>query len=128
MVSKRVAWAASHLEWTRTCVGYGALLELALVQFAMHRATARGFHPVLTPDIVQRDVAEAYVPALGACLAPPRGVTDSSSVRAGRMRSLGRCGYQPRGEASQVYSIESTPGAAVRLLRWLCPCLARCVD
>ena len=40
------------------CPGYGALLEMALVQYAMHRAARKGFHPMLTPDIVQRDVAE----------------------------------------------------------------------
>lgn len=36
-----------------------ALLELALIQYAMSRATAKGFMPVITPDVVQADVAMA---------------------------------------------------------------------
>lgn len=34
-------------------VGAGALLELALVQFCMARMVARGFTPVITPDVVR---------------------------------------------------------------------------
>jgi len=41
--------------------GAAALLELALVQYAMNRAVARGFQPVLTPDLVYRRVAEGYL-------------------------------------------------------------------
>lgn len=36
-----------------------ALLELALVQYAVTRATARGFVPVITPDVVRTEVAYA---------------------------------------------------------------------
>lgn len=35
----------------------GALLELALTNYAMSLATARGFRPVMTPDVVRVDVA-----------------------------------------------------------------------
>lgn len=35
----------------------GAWLEMALIQFAMHKATERGFSPVITPDIVRTSVA-----------------------------------------------------------------------
>ncbi|KCV67451.1 hypothetical protein H696_06090 [Fonticula alba] len=58
-----------------------ALLELALVNYAMSRAVQAGFTPYTTPDLVY------------------------SSVAAG-------CGYQPRGEASQLYSIAGPHGNA----------------
>ncbi len=35
----------------------GALLELALTQYAMSKAIARGFKPVITPDVVRADIA-----------------------------------------------------------------------
>ncbi|KAI8061996.1 seryl-tRNA synthetase [Thamnidium elegans] len=37
--------------------GMGAFLELALVQYAMHKAASRGFLSVLTPDIVRTNLA-----------------------------------------------------------------------
>lgn len=37
--------------------GMGAWLELALIQYAMSKATERGFSPVLTPDVVRTSVA-----------------------------------------------------------------------
>jgi seryl-tRNA synthetase len=36
---------------------YGAWLEFALIQYAFHKAAARGFAPVLTPDIVRTSIA-----------------------------------------------------------------------
>jgi seryl-tRNA synthetase len=36
---------------------YGVWLEFALIQYAFHKATARGFAPVLTPDIVRTSIA-----------------------------------------------------------------------
>jgi seryl-tRNA synthetase len=39
--------------------GAGALLELALVSFAMHTMASRGYTPVLTPDVVKQSVVEA---------------------------------------------------------------------
>ncbi|CAI8048491.1 Serine--tRNA ligase, mitochondrial [Geodia barretti] len=38
--------------------GAAALLELALVQYAMHKACGKGFSPVITPDIVRTGVVE----------------------------------------------------------------------
>ncbi|KAB5588235.1 Seryl-tRNA synthetase [Ceratobasidium theobromae] len=38
--------------------GGGALLEVALVGYAMEAAVRRGFEPVATPDIVRRDIAD----------------------------------------------------------------------
>lgn len=35
----------------------GALLEMALVQYAMSRAIAHGYKPILTPDVVKSDIA-----------------------------------------------------------------------
>ncbi|GFH10548.1 AA_TRNA_LIGASE_II domain-containing protein, partial [Haematococcus lacustris] len=56
----------------------GALLELALVNWAMSRVVARGFTPIMTPDLVKETVLE-------------------------------KCGFQPRGEGTQVYSVEDSP-------------------
>lgn len=54
----------------------GALLELALVNFAIAKLTKRGFIPVITPDLARDRVLEGI-------------------------------GFNPRGEESQVYSIEN---------------------
>lgn len=35
----------------------GALLELALIQYALNKALARGFTPTITPDVIRSDVA-----------------------------------------------------------------------
>jgi seryl-tRNA synthetase len=51
-----------------------ALLELALVQYAMQKIYQKGFEPMITPDLVRSSVME-------------------------------KCGFQPRGEGTQVYSI-----------------------
>eukprot|EP00741_Cyanophora_paradoxa_P007211 tig00001094_g6977.t1 len=51
-----------------------ALLELGLVNWAMQKLAARGFTPILTPDLVRSHVVEG-------------------------------CGFQPRGENTQVYSV-----------------------
>ncbi|KAK9766365.1 Serine--tRNA ligase, mitochondrial [Basidiobolus ranarum] len=37
----------------------GALLEIGLIQFAMSKAMAKGFTPVITPDVVKLDVAHS---------------------------------------------------------------------
>lgn len=36
---------------------YGAWLEFALIQYAMHKAAAKGFSPVLAPDMVRTNIA-----------------------------------------------------------------------
>lgn len=36
---------------------YGAWLEFALIQYAMHKAAAKGFSPVLAPDMVRTSIA-----------------------------------------------------------------------
>eukprot|EP00898_Chlorokybus_atmophyticus_P007715 jgi/Chlat1/7945/Chrsp68S07370 len=51
-----------------------ALMELALIQWAMSRAAASGFTPYITPDLVRDKVFE-------------------------------KCGFQPRSENTQVYSV-----------------------
>lgn len=58
--------------------GAGALLEVALVSWAMQRVSAAGFMPHGTPDLVRATVLE-------------------------------KCGFQPRGDNTQVYSIEDSP-------------------
>ena len=50
-----------------------ALLELALVNYAMQKVVSRGFVPMMTPDLVKESVLE-------------------------------KCGFQPRGTATQVCS------------------------
>ncbi|CUA75528.1 seryl-tRNA synthetase [Rhizoctonia solani] len=44
--------------------GGGALLEIALVAYAMLVAVKRGFEPIVTPDVVRRDMADrcGFVP------------------------------------------------------------------
>ena len=49
-----------------------ALLELALVNYAMQKVVSRGFVPMMTPDLVKESVLE-------------------------------KCGFQPRGTATQVW-------------------------
>lgn len=38
--------------------GYGAFLETALIQYAMHKAAERGYLAVMTPDIVRNGIVE----------------------------------------------------------------------
>eukprot|EP00180_Rhodochaete_pulchella_P001469 Plantae.Rhodophyta-Rhodochaete_pulchella.ctg22793.p1 GENE.Plantae.Rhodophyta-Rhodochaete_pulchella.ctg22793~~Plantae.Rhodophyta-Rhodochaete_pulchella.ctg22793.p1 ORF type:complete len:473 (-),score=58.45 Plantae.Rhodophyta-Rhodochaete_pulchella.ctg22793:249-1532(-) len=54
----------------------GALLEVALISWAMSQAAARGFTPMTTPDLARENVVSG-------------------------------CGFAPRGEASQVYTLDS---------------------
>ncbi|KAL9542575.1 hypothetical protein MBANPS3_008540 [Mucor bainieri] len=61
--------------------GMGAFLELALIQYAMHKAASRGFLGVLTPDIVRTQMAYG-------CGFQPR-----------------------RGESSQIYDIATKSSA-----------------
>ncbi|CAE6459042.1 unnamed protein product [Rhizoctonia solani] len=44
--------------------GGGALLEVALIAYAMELAVRKGFEPIVTPDVVRRDVADrcGFVP------------------------------------------------------------------
>lgn len=58
--------------------GAGALLEVALVSWALQRVTAAGFMPHGTPDLVRSAILE-------------------------------KCGFQPRGTNTQVYSIKDSP-------------------
>lgn len=55
----------------------GALLELALVNWAVSKVAAKGYRTYTTPDLVRESVVE-------------------------------RCGFQPRGENTQVYSVENS--------------------
>lgn len=55
-----------------------ALLETALVSYALDRATQAGFVATAPPDLVRSDLLE-------------------------------RCGFRPRGESSQIYSVRGSP-------------------
>lgn len=54
-----------------------ALLELALVNYAMQKVYQKGFLPMITPDLVRESVIE-------------------------------KCGFQPRGDGTQIYSVENS--------------------
>lgn len=54
-----------------------ALLEFALIQYALEIAIKRGFTPFITPDLAKQEVLEGL-------------------------------GFNPRGEATQIYNIENT--------------------
>ena len=57
--------------------GMGAMLELALVNYAMSKCIGQGFRPYATPDLVRESVME-------------------------------KCGFQPRGDSTQIYNVEGT--------------------
>ncbi|KAJ2852164.1 seryl-tRNA synthetase [Coemansia brasiliensis] len=67
--------------------GAGALLELALVQYAMTRAVAAGFTPHITPDAARSSIIDA-------CGFRPRSHSEEERLCSGEK--------QP-GEASQIY-------------------------
>lgn len=56
-----------------------ALLELALVNYAMTKVVARGFTPIMTPDLVKESVLEK-------CGFQPRGT--NTQVGVGSLRRL----------------------------------------
>ena len=70
---------ASRVSGTRFVylTGVGAMLELALINWAMQKAIAKGFEPMVVPDLVRKSVVE-------------------------------KCGFQPRAENTQVYSVENS--------------------
>ena len=57
--------------------GAGAMLELALINWAFAKVMSKGFKPMMVPDMVRSSVVE-------------------------------KCGFQPRAENTQVYSIENS--------------------
>lgn len=73
-----------------------ALLELALVNYAMQKVVSRGFVPMMTPDLVKESVLE-------------------------------KCGFQPRGTATQVCCcpIDCLVTASQRKLLCVCILLER---
>ncbi|KAI8322840.1 seryl-tRNA synthetase [Martensiomyces pterosporus] len=73
--------------------GAGALLELALVQYAMTRAVSAGFVPHITPDVARSSVVDA-------CGFRPRSSAEDTQLDA----QLGG-GSQTTGEASQIYRV-----------------------
>eukprot|EP00126_Sphaerothecum_destruens_P012751 Sdes_comp21844_c0_seq1m20398 len=52
------------------------MMELALIQYALHTCISRGFTPISTPDICKNFVLEG-------------------------------CGFQPRGNSTQIYSVQT---------------------
>ncbi|KAJ1941732.1 Serine--tRNA ligase, mitochondrial [Linderina macrospora] len=77
--------------------GAGALLELALVQYAMTRASAAGFIPHITPDVARSSIVDA-------CGFRPRSNAEDQRLD----KALGgdakvNSSKQMSGEASQIY-------------------------
>jgi len=56
--------------------GDGAILEIAIVQWILHKLRTKGFFPMITPDLAHSTVVEG-------------------------------CGFQPRGDATQIYKIHT---------------------
>ncbi|KAJ1949258.1 Serine--tRNA ligase, mitochondrial, partial [Linderina pennispora] len=77
--------------------GAGALLELALVQYAMTRASAAGFIPHITPDVARSSIVDA-------CGFRPRSSSEElelDNALSGDLKA--KANSQPSGEASQIY-------------------------
>lgn len=58
----------------------GAMLELALVNYAMNKVVARGFTPIMTPDLVKEAVLEK-------CGFQPRGTNTQVGEKPNRQHS-----------------------------------------
>ncbi|KAJ2624555.1 Serine--tRNA ligase, mitochondrial [Coemansia sp. RSA 1358] len=80
--------------------GAGALLELALVQYAMTRAAGAGFVPHITPDVARSSIVDA-------CGFRPRSNAEDDKIRS----KHGEANISPAahsfasGEASQIYRV-----------------------
>ncbi|KAJ1876479.1 seryl-tRNA synthetase [Coemansia sp. RSA 486] len=92
--------------------GAGALLELALVQYAMTRATAAGFTPHITPDMARSSIVDA-------CGFRPRSGAEEHArfgAHMGGKDQVDPARSRSSGEASQIYRVsavaeEDTSGA-----------------
>lgn len=60
----------------------GVLLELALINYAMDKCIRKGFTPILTPDLVRRDI-------LNACGFAPRTSDDNMTYFVGTNEEQG---------------------------------------
>ncbi|KAJ2892332.1 Serine--tRNA ligase, mitochondrial, partial [Coemansia aciculifera] len=78
--------------------GAGALLELALVQYAMTRAVAAGFVPHITPDVARSSVVDA-------CGFRPRSNSEDARLHAEMSGSDATSEGHSSGESSQIYRV-----------------------
>ncbi|KAJ2817995.1 seryl-tRNA synthetase, partial [Coemansia sp. 'formosensis'] len=78
--------------------GAGALLELALVQYAMTRAVSAGFTPHITPDIARSSVVDA-------CGFRPRSNTEEARLHTEMGGGEAIAGGHSSGESSQIYRV-----------------------
>ncbi|KAJ2038879.1 seryl-tRNA synthetase, partial [Coemansia sp. S2] len=78
--------------------GAGALLELALVQYAMTRAVSAGFTPHITPDVARSSVVDA-------CGFRPRSSAEEARLHTEMGGSDALAGSQAQGESSQIYRV-----------------------
>ncbi|KAJ2327187.1 hypothetical protein GGI00_004533, partial [Coemansia sp. RSA 2681] len=78
--------------------GAGALLELALVQYAMTRAVSAGFTPHITPDVARSSVVDA-------CGFRPRSNAEEARLHAEMGGSDAIDGSHASGESSQIYRV-----------------------
>ncbi|KAJ1943621.1 hypothetical protein GGF37_002562, partial [Kickxella alabastrina] len=77
--------------------GAGALLELALVQYAMTRAVAAGFVPHITPDVARSSVVDA-------CGFRPRSGAEDALLDS-QINGDSAAAVHGSGEASQIYRV-----------------------
>ena len=78
-----------------------ALLELALVNWAVQKLVSRGFVPILPPDLVKFCLLLVDVSACRCMLSANFGFGDQV-----RHFAVEGCGFQPRGAAqTQIYSV-----------------------
>ncbi|KAJ2738100.1 Serine--tRNA ligase, mitochondrial, partial [Coemansia sp. BCRC 34301] len=78
--------------------GAGALLELALVQYAMTRAASAGFTPHITPDVARSSVVDA-------CGFRPRSNAEEARLHTEMGGSDAVAGSHSSGESSQIYRV-----------------------
>ncbi|KAJ2860531.1 seryl-tRNA synthetase [Coemansia aciculifera] len=78
--------------------GAGALLELALIQYAMTRAVSAGFTPHITPDVARSSVVDA-------CGFRPRSNAEEARLHTEMGGSDVIAGGHTQGESSQIYRV-----------------------
>ncbi|KAJ1817528.1 seryl-tRNA synthetase [Coemansia sp. RSA 2675] len=78
--------------------GAGALLELALVQYAMTRAVSAGFTPHITPDVARSSVVDA-------CGFRPRSNAEEARLHTEMSGSDPTADSHSSGESSQIYRV-----------------------
>ena len=85
--------------------GAGAMLELALINWAMAKVVSKGFKPMVVPDLVRQQVRVGAFPNLTHTVPVSPHKTETFLFQ---KQTMEKCGFQPRAENTQVYNIEGT--------------------